>query len=84
MKPILKFRPFKGEYIFLIPKFSQIINPIDLHLNFLEKNGKIYENVVQQISFSNVNISLPGTKLIGPLELECEHNHEDKISNRFL
>lgn len=84
LKPMIKFRPFKGEYIFLIPEFSQIINPIDLHLNFLEKDGKIYENVVQQISFSNVNISLPGTKLIGPLELEWEHNHQNKISNCFV
>ena len=84
LKPKIKFIPFKGEYIFLISDFSQIISPVYLHLNYMEKDEKIYENVIQQISFSNTNISLPGTKLIGPLELEWEHNYQKKISNCFV
>ena len=84
LEPKIKFIPFNGEYIFLIPDFSQVITPKSLHLHFKEKYGKIFEIVTKQLSFSNTNISIPGEFLKGPLELKWEHNHQNKDSNCFV
>ena len=84
LKPKINFIPFNGQYNFLIPDFSQVITPKCLHLNFMEKDGRIFENVCKQLSFSNTNISLPGEYLNGPLQLEWEHNHQNKDSNCFV
>lgn len=84
LEPKINFIPFNGEYIFLIPDFSQVIIPKCLHLNFMEKDGKIFEKVCKQLSFSNVNISIPGEFLNGPLQIEWEHNHQNKDSNCFV
>jgi hypothetical protein len=36
----------------------------------MEKDGKFFENVFKQLSFSNVNFSIPGEFLNGPLQIE--------------
>lgn len=82
--PKMKFIPFNGEYIFLIPDFMQLITPKYLHVDFKEKDGNIYEIVTKQLSFSNINFSLPGNFLQGPLQTKWEHNHQNKDSNCFV
>ena len=84
LNPKIVFLPFTGEYEFLIADFSTLIRPSFLHINFQDKEGKIYEVVTQQISFLDTNISLPGRLLLGPLELKWEHNHINKMSNCFV
>jgi len=84
LKPKIIFTPFNGKYKFLIPDFSQDIIPKNLHLNFIEKEGKIFEIICKQLSYDNIDISLPGKFLIGPLQVEWEHNHQNKYSNCFV
>ena len=84
LKSKIKFLPFNGVYIFLIPDFSIEINPKSLHLNFKEIDWKIFEIVIKKLSFSNANFSLSDTFGKVNFELKSEHNHQNKDLNCFV
>lgn len=81
LKPKITFIPFKENYTFILPDYSQLIEPKYIHINWEEdEKGNVYEIANQKLSFFGEEFIIPKKVRNGPFDLEWEHNNKSKYS----